>query len=243
MPYQNSSGSPPGYVGFDDGGQLTEKVRRKPYSVILFDEIEKAHPDVFNILLQILDDGRLTDAKGRTVNFKNCVIIMTSNIGANDIKKRSMGFKNDEPEKENASEYEQMKEVMIAELKRSFRPEFINRIDDIIVFHKLERKDVSKIADLMLHTVAKRLAERDIYLEYTPEAAELLSKEGFDEEYGARPLRRVIQQTVEDKLSEEILEGKIKLGDKVLMTVKDGKLDFVKNDEKCGDEKQPAQNE
>ena len=236
-------GSPPGYVGFDDGGQLTEKVRRKPYSVILFDEIEKAHPDVFNILLQILDDGRLTDAKGRTVNFKNCVIIMTSNIGANDIKKRSMGFKNDEPEKENASEYEQMKEVMIAELKRSFRPEFINRIDDIIVFHKLERKDVSKIADLMLHTVAKRLAERDIYLEYTPEAAELLSKEGFDEEYGARPLRRVIQQTVEDKLSEEILEGKIKLGDKVLMTVKDGKLDFVKNDEKCGDEKQPAQNE
>ena len=221
-------GSPPGYVGFDDGGQLTEKVRRKPYCVLLFDEIEKAHPDVFNILLQILDDGRLTDAKGRTVDFKNCIIIMTSNIGANDIKKRAMGFSNAEGEDKETSDYEIMKENMIAELKRNFRPEFINRIDDIIVFHKLSKDDVSKIADLMLATVAKRLAERDIYLDYTDEAAKLLSKRGFDEEYGARPLRRVIQQTVEDKLSEEILEGTIKLGDNVKMIVKDDQIAFEK---------------
>lgn len=220
-------GSPPGYVGFDDGGQLTEKVRRKPYCVLLFDEIEKAHPDVFNILLQILDDGRLTDAKGRTVDFKNCVIIMTSNIGASEIKQRSMGFgAKDEDDAKEKADYESMKETMIAELKRNFRPEFINRIDDIIVFHKLVPEDISKIARLMIKTVSKRLAERDIYLDFTDEAAELLSKQGFDEEYGARPLRRVIQQTVEDELSERILDGSIKFGDKVKMTAKDGKIEF-----------------
>ncbi len=218
-------GSPPGYVGFDDGGQLTEKVRRKPYCVLLFDEIEKAHPDVFNILLQMLDDGRLTDAKGRMVDFKNCIIIMTSNIGASIVKKRAMGFS---PEESASSGYEDMKENMILELKRNFRPEFINRIDDIIVFHKLTREDGSRIAELMISSVSKRLVDREIYLDYTDDAAKLLSDKGFDEEYGARPLRRVIQQAVEDKLSEEILAGTINFGDNVIMKAVDNELIFEK---------------
>ncbi len=217
-------GSPPGYVGFDDGGQLTEKVRRKPYSVVLFDEIEKAHPDVFNILLQILEDGRLTDSHGRTVDFKNTVIIMTSNIGASRIgAKGKIGFGQAE---EDSSGYEHMKENMMEELKRSFRPEFLNRIDDIIVFHKLDEEDTLKIADLMLKSIAERLSERNIHLSYTREAVEKLAKQGFDEEYGARPLRRLMQQTVEDKLSEEILEGNVKLGDRVKMEVADGEIVF-----------------
>ena len=217
-------GSPPGYVGFDDGGQLTEKVRRKPYSVVLFDEIEKAHPDVFNILLQILEDGRLTDSHGRTVDFKNTVIIMTSNIGASRIgAKGKIGFGQAE---EDSSGYEHMKENMMEELKRSFRPEFLNRIDDIIVFHKLDEEDTLKIADLMLKSIVERLSERNIHLSYTREAVEKLAKQGFDEEYGARPLRRLMQQTVEDKLSEEILEGNVKLGDRVKMEVADGEIVF-----------------
>ncbi len=208
-------GSPPGYVGFDDGGQLTEKVRRKPYSVVLFDEIEKAHPDVFNILLQILEDGRLTDSRGRTVDFKNTVIIMTSNIGASRIGAKSkIGFGQAE---EDPSGYEHMKEHMMEELKRSFRPEFLNRIDDIIVFHNLDEEDTLKIAALMLKSIAQRLTERNIHLSYTDEVVAKLAKMGFDAEYGARPLRRLMQQTVEDKLSEEILEGNVRLGDEVRM--------------------------
>ena len=217
-------GSPPGYVGFDDGGQLTEKVRRKPYSVVLFDEIEKAHPDVFNILLQILEDGRLTDSRGRTVDFKNTVIIMTSNIGASRIGAKSkIGFGQAE---EDTSGYEHMKEHMMEELKRSFRPEFLNRIDDIIVFHNLDEEDTLKIAALMLRSISQRLAERNIHLSYTDEVVAKLAKMGFDAEYGARPLRRLMQQTVEDKLSEEILEGNVSLGDDVRMELLNDEIVF-----------------
>jgi len=218
-------GSPPGYVGYEEGGQLTEKVRRKPYSVILLDEIEKAHPDVFNILLQILEDGRLTDSKGRTVDFRNTVVIMTSNVGAHTIRKqKTLGFASNEDL--GATEYEKMKENILEELKRTFRPEFINRIDEIIVFHALEDTELKKIVDLMLNSVSKRLEEKGIFLEVTEAAKEQMAKEGFDPTYGARPLRRVIQRMIEDNLSEEILAGKIKVGDKVLVDEKDGKLTF-----------------
>lgn len=221
-------GAPPGYVGFDEGGQLTEKVRRNPYSVVLFDEIEKAHPEVFNILLQILEDGRLTDSKGKTVNFKNTIIIMTSNVGASTIKKqKSMGFAfGDEGVKQN--EYEKMKENVMEELRRSFRPEFLNRIDDIIVFHQLQEEDLKQIVKLMLDTVSERLREQEIDINFTGESEELLAKEGFDLTYGARPLRRAITKTVEDKLSEEMLKGSVKKGDKVVVSVKDGQLEFDK---------------
>ncbi|WP_027633507.1 ATP-dependent Clp protease ATP-binding subunit [Clostridium hydrogeniformans] len=219
-------GSPPGYVGFDNGGQLTEKVRRNPYSVVLFDEIEKAHPEVFNILLQILEDGRLTDGKGKTVNFKNTIIIMTSNAGASTIKKqRSLGFA---VESKSEDQYESMKNNIMEELKRSFRPEFLNRIDDIIVFHKLEEKHIENIVTLMLETVTRRLKEQDIHVSFDKEAEKLLAKEGFDPTYGARPLRRAITKTVEDKLSEEILRGNIKKGDNIIATVKDKILVFEK---------------
>ncbi|SHE76368.1 ATP-dependent Clp protease ATP-binding subunit ClpC [Caloramator proteoclasticus DSM 10124] len=221
-------GSPPGYVGYEEGGQLTEKVRRQPYSVVLFDEIEKAHPDVFNILLQILEDGRLTDGKGKTVDFKNTIVIMTSNVGASTIKKQqNLGFAaNTEKDKENS--YEKMKENVMEDLKRTFRPEFLNRIDDIIVFHPLEEKDIEKIVELMLNSVIKRLKDLDIEVEYTEEAKKHLAKAGFDPVYGARPLRRAITKAVEDKLSEEMLKGNIKKGDKVKMDVKDGEIVFDK---------------
>lgn len=220
-------GSPPGYVGFDDGGQLTEKVRRRPYSVVLFDEIEKAHPDVFNALLQILDDGRLTDSHGRTVDFKNTVIIMTSNVGASSISKhRAIGFAAGGGEQ--SAEHEKMKEGLLGELKRTFSPEFLNRVDDIIVFHKLDESNTKEIAELMLRTVAKRLEERDVYLSFTDEAIEKLAKQGFDSEYGARPLRRVIQNSVEDALSEELLKGNIRFGDKVEMHLDNGEYAFRK---------------
>ncbi len=223
-------GSPPGYVGFDDGGQLTEKVRRRPYSVVLFDEIEKAHPDIFNTLLQILDDGRLTDSHGRTVDFKNTVIIMTSNVGASTIgKRRAIGFSNNA--NQDAAEHENMKETLLAELKKAFSPEFLNRVDDIIVFHKLDESNTKEIAKLLLGTVAKRLEERNIYLSYTEDTIEELAKQGFDPEYGARPLRRVIQNSVEDALSEELLKGDIKLGDKVEMYMNEGKFAFRKKEE------------
>ncbi|QGU96521.1 AAA domain-containing protein [Clostridium bovifaecis] len=216
-------GSPPGYVGHDEGGQLTEKVRRHPYSVVLFDEIEKAHPEVFNILLQILEDGRLTDSKGKTVDFKNTIIIMTSNVGASTIKKqKALGFSTSEDEVE--SQYEKMKDNVMDELKRSFRPEFLNRIDDIIVFHSLEEKDLRQIVKLMLKEVSSRLERQEINIEFDDEAEKLLSKEGFDLAYGARPLRRTITKVVEDKLSEEILRGTIKKGDKIRATVKDDNL-------------------
>jgi ATPases with chaperone activity, ATP-binding subunit len=222
-------GSPPGYVGFDEGGQLTEKVRRNPYSVILFDEIEKAHPEVFNILLQILEDGRLTDGKGKTVNFKNTIIIMTSNVGASTIKKqKSMGFAALSNENEKKNEYEKMKENVMEELRRSFRPEFLNRIDDIIVFHQLQEEDLKQIVRLMLNTVAQRLKEQDIEIEFTDEAQEVLTKKGFDLTYGARPLRRAITKTVEDELSEEMLRGNVKKGDRIKVSVENGELTFNK---------------
>lgn len=225
-------GSPPGYVGYDEGGQLTQAVRTRPYSVILLDEIEKAHPDVFNILLQVLEDGRLTDSKGRTVDFKNTIVIMTSNVGAHDaMSMNKIGFETangKESKKEAQKEYDEMKEKMMEALKRTFRPEFINRIDDIIVFHKLGEADTEKIAELMLDSVINRLKDRDIELSYTKEAAKLMAKDGMSDLYGARPLRREIQQTVEDKLSEEILSGAIKIGDKVKMYVHNGDVAFKK---------------
>ena len=218
-------GSPPGYVGFDDGGGLTEKIRRKPYSVILFDEIEKAHPDVLNMLLQILDDGRLTDSHGRTVNFKNCVIIMTSNIGARLITdKKALGFSGgEEKEQEQAEkkEYEDIKKEVIAEVKKTFRPEFINRVDEIIVFHKLTEKELVKIVDIMLEKIKTRLLEKDIKIEVDKSAKDLVIKRGTDTNYGARPLRRAIQTIIEDKLAEEILDGNLKAGDTAKLTAKD----------------------
>jgi ATP-dependent Clp protease ATP-binding subunit ClpC len=219
-------GSPPGYVGYEEAGQLTEALRRKPYSVVLFDEIEKAHPDVFNILLQVLDDGRLTDAKGRTVDFRNAVIIMTSNVGASTIKRdRSLGFKASE---DALDSYERMKERVMDELRRTFRPEFLNRIDELIVFHSLGEDHLKEIVGLMLKELGRRIENQQLELEVTEEAKEILLKEGFEEEYGARPLRRAIQKLVEDQLSDGLLEGKFKSGDTVLVDVVEGKIDLMK---------------
>ena len=205
-------GSPPGYVGFDEGGQLTEKIRRKPYSVVLFDEIEKAHPDVMNMLLQILEDGRLTDNQGRTVNFKNTVIIMTSNIGARLITdKKALGFSNSiSQEDDGKKEYEETKKEVMESLKKELRPEFINRIDEIIVFHKLTGKEINQIIDIMLKEVIDRLAIQKIKVELEPEVKDLIASQGIDKNFGARPLRRTIQNMIEDKLAEEILDGKLK---------------------------------
>ena len=204
-------GSPPGYVGYDEGGQLTEKIRRKPYSVILFDEIEKAHPDVMNMLLQILDDGRLTDAQGRTVNFKNTVIIMTSNVGARMITdKNVLGFSQGTDNKEGQEkEYENIKKDVMSELKKQFRPEFINRIDDIIVFHKLTDEDIGQIIEIMLKQVQNRLNQQEYSVEIDKSVKDLVAKKGIDANYGARPLKRAIQSNVEDKIAEAILDGKI----------------------------------
>lgn len=216
-------GSPPGYVGYDDGGQLTERVRRKPYCVILFDEIEKAHADVFNILLQVLEDGRLTDSKGRTVDFRNTIIIMTSNLGASKLQTGNVvGFGSDR----SVFSYESMKENMMSELKKAFRIEFLNRIDEIIIFHTLEREQTMQIVKLMLNSVIMRLRERNIELTVTNDAAHMLADEGFDIQYGARPLRRAIQHQLEDSLSETILSGEVKLGDKVEMYVDNGEFKF-----------------
>ena len=214
-------GSPPGYVGYDEGGQLTEKVRRKPYCVILFDEVEKAHPDVMNMLLQILDDGRLTDAQGRTVNFKNTIIIMTSNIGARLITDSTkLGFsQNEDKSKEAQKEYEDTKKAVMAEVKKQFRPEFINRIDDIIVFHKLSDDNIKKIIDIMLKNVEKRLEAQEMKIEITDEVKNLIAKKGVDKAYGARPLKRAIQSMVEDKIAEGILDGTIKNGKKAKLIV------------------------
>ena len=203
-------GSPPGYVGFDEGGQLTEKIRRKPYSVILFDEIEKAHPDVMNMLLQILEDGRLTDSQGRTVNFKNTVIIMTSNIGARLITdKKSLGFTNAKEAEDSQKEYEDTKKEVMQVLKKELRPEFINRIDEIIVFHKLNDEEISKIIDIMLDDVIKRLKTQKYSIEIEKDVKELIAKQGIDKSFGARPLRRTIQNMLEDTLAEQILDGKL----------------------------------
>ena len=206
-------GSPPGYVGFDEGGQLTEKIRRKPYAVILFDEIEKAHPDVMNMLLQILEDGRLTDSTGRTVNFKNTVIIMTSNLGARIITdKKKLGFTNGDDSQDSEKEYEETKKEVMDVLKKELRPEFINRIDEIIVFHKLNDEEISKIIDIMLNDVVKRLKDQKIDVELDESVKKLIADKGVDKTFGARPLRRTIQNLLEDKLAEQIIDGKLKKG-------------------------------
>ena len=216
-------GSPPGYVGFDEGGQLTEKVRRKPYSVVLFDEIEKAHPDVFNMLLQILEDGRLTDSQGRTVDFKNTVIIMTSNVGARLITdhQKALGFVQNEDKEEK-----DVKQLVLGELKKVFRPEFLNRVDDIIVFNKLTQDEIKEIAKKMLDTLAKRLKAMNIEISFTDAAITAIADKGFDDAYGARPLRRAIQSEIEDTLSEYMLDGKVQSDSKVTCDYADGEFDF-----------------
>ncbi len=223
-------GSPPGYVGYDDGGNMCEIIRKKPYSVVLFDEIEKAHPDTFNIMLQILDDGRLTDSKGRHINFKNTIIIMTSNVGASMITNtQKLGFSVSGDDKKDR--YEKLKDTVHEELKKAFRPEFLNRVDDIIVFAHLNQEEIREIVDLMLKDLFKRLSERDLTIEVTDAAKDYLAKEGYSEAYGARPLRRVIQKKVEDVLAEEILSGNYKANDKLSMDYRDEKIIIEKIEE------------
>jgi ATP-dependent Clp protease ATP-binding subunit ClpC len=229
-------GSPPGYVGFDDGGQLTEKVRRKPYSVVLLDEIEKAHPDVFNILLQVLEDGRLTDSKGRTVDFRNTVVIMTSNVGADALKyQKNLGFNVGD----TSSKHKDMKGTMLEELKKAFRPEFLNRIDEMIVFHSLEKEHLKEIISLMAASLSNRLKEQDIELELTDAALEKIAQEGYDPQYGARPLRRALQKHVEDRLSEELLKGTIEKSKKVILDYADN--EFIVRSEEIIKEEQTAE--
>jgi len=226
-------GAPPGYVGYEEGGQLTEAVRRQPYSVVLLDEIEKAHPEVFNILLQIFEDGRLTDSQGRVVDFKNTVIIMTSNLGARSIQgEPSMGFLSaSKPKEETEREYESMKGRIMEELKRTFRPEFLNRIDEIVVFHALTFAEILQIVDLMVGRVAQQARAQGIELEITQEVREMLAREGFDPQFGARPLRRAVQRLIEDPLAEEILLGRFSEGDTVLASLdEDGRLVFLKKE-------------
>lgn len=233
-------GSPPGYVGYDDGGSLTETIRKKPYSVILFDEIEKAHPDVFNIMLQILDDGRLTDSKGRHVNFKNTIIIMTSNVGASMIATQSrLGFTTASDEKKD--KYEKLKDTVNEEMKKAFRPEFINRIDDIIVFAHLSKEEIREIVDLMMKDLFKRLDERGLKMEVTNEVKDFMATDGYNEAYGARPLRRLIQRKVEDTLAEEILTGKYNEGDTIVLDMKDGKMFFSKKCENVAESNEIAE--
>jgi len=220
------TGAPPGYVGYEEGGELTEKVRRRPYSVILLDEIEKAHPDVFNILLQIMENGRLSDNLGHTVDFRNAVLIMTSNLGAEQIiSGANVGFQTD---KERRLSYEEMKSRVLSELKRHFRPEFLNRLDEVIVFHALTKEEIKKIVDLILKEERKLLEEKEIFLEVTEKAKDLIAKEGYDPDFGARPLRRAIQRLIEDPLSEEILKGKFKERDNIMVDIKDGDIIFSK---------------
>ena len=219
-------GSPPGYVGYEEGGQLTEKIRRKPYSVVLFDEIEKAHPDVFNILLQVLEDGVLTDSQGRHVDFRNTILILTSNVGASEMSAtKALGFTSTP---EATADEEARRERMMSALKSTFRPEFLNRIDDIIVFNSLRQEDIEAIANLMLKDVEKRIADLGITISFDPSVATLLAKEGFDPTYGARPLRRAVVRMVEDTFSTEMLEGKIQAGDSVTAKAEDGKIVFSK---------------
>jgi len=210
-------GSPPGYVGYEEGGQLTEKVRRKPFSVVLFDEVEKAHPDIFNSLLQVLEEGRLTDSQGRVVDFKNTVIIMTTNLGSRDVSQGVMlGFV---AENEDDTAYERMKAKVQQELKQHFRPEFLNRIGDVIVFHQLTKMEIIEIVDLMVANLEKRLADRDIDIELTTSAKDLLAERGYDSQLGARPLRRTIQRDIEDPLSEKMLFGDLQAGNIVVVDV------------------------
>lgn len=224
-------GAPPGYVGYEEGGTLTEKVRRRPFSVILFDEIEKAHPDVFNILLQIMDDGRLTDSQGREVDFRNTIIIMTSNIGSSYINKskRTLGFVGDNNEER---EFEKIKDLVLEEVKRTFRPEFLNRIDETIIFHPLKKEHIEQIIDILLRDLRKRLSEKNMKLVLTKSAKEFLVEKGFDPVYGARPLKRAIQRYVEDPLSEEILRGKFNEGDTIVCRARKDALRFTRKGEK-----------
>ena len=218
-------GAPPGYVGYEEGGQLSEKIRKKPYSVILLDEIEKAHPDVFNILLQILDDGVLTDSYGRHVNFKNTIIIMTSNAGTRDVRKTaSVGF----GKSTDVSDYEAMKGKVMDELKRIFNPEFLNRVDDTIVFNPLGKEEIAKIVDIQLREVSGKLSERNVNLEVSQSAKEFILEHGFDPILGARPMRRSIQKLVEDRLAEEFLNKRFDDGDTVTVDAGNGELTFSK---------------
>src|ERR687890_583295 len=225
-------GSPPGYVGYDEGGQLTEQVRRRPYSVVLFDEIEKAHPDVFNIMLQILEDGQLTDAQGRSVDFKNVVRIMTSNVGAQHINKtKSLGFGSDDA----GLSYKEMKGRVTSELRKIFRPELLNRIDEVIVFHKLEREDMHHIIEIQLRRLRKQLADREVTVEFTREALDKLSEAGYDPAFGARPLKRVLQRMIEDPLSEMILRGEVPNGSKVIIEPNDKTSEDINEEESIVD--------
>ena len=220
-------GSPPGYIGHDEGGQLTEAVRRKPYSVLLFDEIEKAHPEVFNILLQVLEDGRLTDSKGRVVDFRNCVLIMTSNVGASFLKKESLGFMSSRSED---SEYRNMSANVMEELKKAFKPEFLNRIDETVVFHQLKNEELQKIASILLQSLGKRLKQQNYSIFADEKAMKLVAKEGNDPAFGARPLRRAIQRLIEDPLSERILQGQFKPGDTVYISAENNTMTFSPED-------------
>jgi ATP-dependent Clp protease ATP-binding subunit ClpB len=211
-------GAPPGYVGYEEGGYLTEAVRRKPYSVILLDEVEKAHPDVFNILLQVLDDGRLTDSQGRTVDFRNTVVVMTSNLGSNVIQEM-VG---------EQQHYDDIKAAVMNSVGEHFRPEFINRVDDVVVFHPLQQNHIRAIADIQLAHLRARLTDRDIQLELSDEALEQLAAEGFDPVYGARPLKRVIQHDIENPLAQALLSGEFSEGDKIVISLKDEQLQFDK---------------
>lgn len=214
-------GSPPGYVGYDEGGQLTEKIRQKPYSVILLDEVEKAHPDVFNLLLQVLDDGHLTDSKGRKVDFRNTIMIMTSNIGATQIREeKNVGFNVQDVTKDHKA----MQKRILEELKKAFRPEFLNRIDETVVFHSLSKDEIHTIVQIMSKAIIKRLKEQDIQVKITPSAIDVIGKAGFDPEYGARPIRRALQKEIEDRLSEALLGGEIRLGDHVTVGASKGKI-------------------
>ena len=221
-------GSPPGYVGYNEGGQLTEMIRRKPYSVILMDEIEKAHPDVFNILVQILEDGILTDSKGKTADFKNAVIIMTSNVGAQRIKKQKhLGFAASDVDK-IMDAYEKMKDNVMEELDNSFKPEFLNRIDEVIVFHSLEKEHIKKIIELLTKDLIKRVNTMNIELSISEEVKGFIAEKGFDQKYGARPLKRTIARQIEDKFAEELLKSTIVENDKISVDLEDGKIVFNK---------------
>jgi len=216
------TGAPPGYVGYEEGGQLTEAVRRKPYSVVLLDEIEKAHPDVFNILLQVFDAGQLTDNLGHKVDFKNTIVIMTSNIGTRDLQKsKTMGFQEVD---DTGLTYQKMKERVLDEVKKVFRPEFMNRIDDIIVFHPLSREHIRKIIDLMLNKVIERMKEQELNLEITDEVKEFLIEKGFNPQFGARPLRRAIQKFIEDSLAEQLLSKKFERGKPIKIELKENNI-------------------
>jgi ATP-dependent Clp protease ATP-binding subunit ClpC len=231
-------GAPPGYVGYEEGGQLTEAVRRKGYSVILLDEIEKAHPEVFNILLQILDDGRLTDAKGRRVDFRNTIVIMTSNVGTEAIRKDSrLGFLTaGDQDKARADEYQRMKDKVLGELKNIFRPEFLNRIDATVAFHSLDKEQIRDIVDLMLNRVRGELVEQEMKIEVTVPAKDFLVEKGFDQAFGARPLRRAIQNHVEDPLAQAFLEGRFHRGDTVLIDCQNDELVMTKAEEEAEEE-------